>query len=62
MEKNIRECICNTSNPNIDVLPSNMNLAAANRELMVESGKMPREIRLREALLEVRGEYDSRIY
>lgn len=61
MEKNIRDCICNTSNPNIDVLPSNMNLAAANRELMVESGKMPREIRLREALLEVRDEYDFAI-
>lgn len=61
MEENIRDCIRKSNKPNIDVLPSNMNLAAANRELMVESGKMPREIRLREALLEVKDEYDFAI-
>ena len=61
MEENIRDCIRKTNNPNIDVLPANMNLAAANRELMIKSGEMPREIRLREALLEVRDEYDFAI-
>ena len=58
MEETLSDCIRKTSNPNLDVLPANMNLAAANRQLMVESGGMPREIRLREALLEVRDEYD----
>lgn len=61
MEETLSDCIRKTSNPNLDVLPANMNLAAANRQLMVESGGMPREIRLREALLEVSDEYDFAI-
>lgn len=61
MEESISDCIRHTSNANLDVLPANMNLAAANRQLMVESGGMPREIRLREALCEVNDKYDFAI-
>lgn len=58
MEESICNVIKHTNSPNVDVLPGNMNLAAANRELMLTSGGMPREIRLREALKEVESEYD----
>lgn len=59
MERNIRDVIKTVdNNPLVHVLPANMNLAAANRELMTASGGLPREIRLREALSEVADEYD----
>lgn len=62
LEENIRDVIINQpNNPNLAILPANMNLAAANRHLMAESGNMPREIRLREALQEVVDEYDFAI-
>lgn len=59
LERNIRDVIKPTvNNPDIFVLPSNMNLAAANRELMATHGGMPNNIRLREALKEVEKDYD----
>lgn len=62
LEENIRDVIINQpNNPNLAILPANMNLAAANRQLMIESGGMPKEIRLKEALCEVADEYDFAI-
>lgn len=59
MEEKIKDVIVPVANnENIFVLPANMNIAAANRELMVSSGGMPREIRLREALKEVAADFD----
>ena len=43
---------------NISVLPSNINLAEANRVLMVNQSGMPIQIRLREALKTVADDYD----
>lgn len=62
LEENIRDVIIRQpNNENLSILPANMNLAAANRQLMMESGGMPREIRLKEALCEVADEYNFAI-
>lgn len=61
MENDIRDCIKNTSNKNIDVITANMNLAAANHALVSRMSGMPTQIRLREALKRIEHEYDFAI-
>lgn len=61
LENEIDDCIKKTSNPNIDVVPANMNLAAANHDLISRTSGMPTQIRLREALKQVAEDYDFAI-
>lgn len=61
LENDIDDCIKKTSNPNIDVVPANMNLAAANHDLISRTSGMPTQIRLREALKQVADIYDFAI-
>ena len=57
LERNIKDVIQKVED-NISVLPSNINLAEANRVLMVNQSGMPIQIRLREALKTVADDYD----
>lgn len=50
-----RECILPTSSPNVDIIPSHIDLVAAEIELV---DKNNREYMLKKALQEVRDEYD----
>ena len=51
----VRECILPTSSPNVDIIPSNIDLVAAEIELV---DKENREYMLKEALKEIKNEYD----
>ncbi|AQX06296.1 AAA family ATPase [Elizabethkingia meningoseptica] len=53
--KNIRECIQRTTSPNLDIIPSHIDLVAAEIELV---DKERREYMLKGALQEIKGEYD----
>lgn len=53
----ILECMQHTNNPDIDIVPSNLNLATADRELNNLIG-IPREFILKKALKDVEGVYD----
>lgn len=55
---NIRKCILTTSSPNVDIISSHIDLVAAEVELV---DKDSREYMLREALAEVKDEYDYTI-
>lgn len=52
---NARECILNTSSPNLDIIPSHIDLVAAEIEL-VDRDK--REYMLKKALESIKNEYD----
>lgn len=54
---NIRECVQHTKFEGLDIVPSNLNLAGAERELSAICG-VPREQILKKALSEVAAEYD----
>ena len=51
----VRECILPTSSPNVDIIPSHIDLVAAEIELV---DKENREYMLKEALKEIKNEYD----
>lgn len=51
----VRECILPTSSPNVDIIPSHIDLVAAEIELV---DKENREYMLKEALKEIKDEYD----
>ena len=51
----VRECILSTSSPNVDIIPSHIDLVAAEIELV---DKENREYMLKEALKEIKNEYD----
>ena len=51
----VRECILPTSSPNVDIIPSHIDLVAAEIELV---DKEKREYMLKEALKEIKNEYD----
>ncbi|RQP10912.1 MAG: chromosome partitioning protein ParA, partial [Chryseobacterium sp.] len=51
----VRDCIVPTSSPNLDIIPSHIDLVAAEIELV---DKEDREYMLKQALTEVRNEYD----
>ena len=51
----VRECILTTSSPNVDIIPSHIDLVAAEIELV---DKENREYMLKEALKEIKNEYD----
>ncbi|NAW51045.1 AAA family ATPase [Elizabethkingia argentiflava] len=53
--KNIRECIQRTTSPNLDIIPSHIDLVAAEIELV---DKDRREYMLKEALVGIKEEYD----
>lgn len=52
---NVRECILPTTSPNVDIISSHIDLVAAEIELVDKEG---REYMLRDALEEVKDEYD----
>lgn len=52
---NARECILPTSSPNVDIIPSHIDLVAAEIELV---DKDSREYMLKKALAEIKNEYD----
>ena len=54
-QKNAIECIQKTSSPNVDVMPAQLDLVAAELELV---DKDSREFMLKEALKEVKNNYD----
>ena len=54
-QKNAIECIQKSSNPNVDVMPAQLDLVAAELELV---DKDSREFMLKEALKEVKNNYD----
>ncbi|AIL45213.1 ParA family protein [Elizabethkingia anophelis] len=53
--KNVRECIQRTTSPNLDIMPSHIDLVAAEIELV---DKERREYMLKEALKEIKNDYD----
>ncbi|MCT4328843.1 ParA family protein [Elizabethkingia anophelis] len=53
--KNVRECIQRTTSPNLDIIPSHIDLVAAEIELV---DKERREYMLKEALKEIKNDYD----
>ncbi|MCT3806129.1 chromosome partitioning protein ParA [Elizabethkingia anophelis] len=53
--KNVRECIQRTTSPNLDIMPSHIDLVAAEIELV---DKERREYMLKEALKEIKSDYD----
>ncbi len=54
-EANMKDCIVPTSSPNLDVLPTNLDLVGAEIELVHAES---RERKLRHALEDIRDEYD----
>jgi chromosome partitioning protein len=53
----IREAIVSTRYPNLDLLPANMSLLKANREILMDASR-PQQSRLAKALDIVRDDYD----
>lgn len=53
--KSVRDCIQRTTSPNLDIMPSHIDLVAAEIELV---DKERREYMLKEALKEIKNDYD----
>lgn len=53
----IRDVIVHTPYMNLDIIPANMSLLKANREVLLET-TLPQHVRIREALDQVKDDYD----
>lgn len=56
--KPIKEVIQPTGITNLDIVPANLSLAKAEKDVLLDAGGVPQQIRLREALRAVRDDYD----
>lgn len=56
-KSDIRDVILHTDYERLDIIPANMSLLKADREILLETTK-PQHVRMREALEQVRDEYD----
>ena len=54
-QSNARDCITTSSSPNVDIMPSHLDLVAAEIELV---DKEEREFMLKKALIPIKGDYD----